>query len=136
MISHGFMEKSNQGDCEDFAGIGGESCDETEKEPGKTLDFTAIGSRKCEHEAVMCVGTYTLRGEVRKWPAYVCIAAECGCTCELRGFLSADTRIVCIHTGCFKKLVKLQEHVVLIKRNKSVLIKVGSNIMSFRVKRR
>lgn len=91
MISYGFTEKSNQGDCEDFAGIGGESCDETEKEPGKTLDFTAIGSRKCEHEAVMCVGTYTLRGEVRKWPVYVCIAAECGCTCELRGFLSADT---------------------------------------------
>lgn len=23
--------------------------DETEKEPGKTLDFTVIGSRKCEH---------------------------------------------------------------------------------------
>lgn len=33
--------------------------DETEKEPGKTLDFTVIGSRKCEYGAVMCVGTCT-----------------------------------------------------------------------------
>lgn len=78
--------------------VEGGTRDETEKEPGKTLDFTVIGSRKCEYGAVMCVGTCT--GEERKWSVYVCTPAEWGCTCDLHGF-SSHVRLNKL-TGCSK----------------------------------